>query len=68
MANRNAQFLTVIDSDTISEILESIALHHGITAEQALAEVADDHADHLLDYMNEPMRSTTAAIMQRWEF
>lgn len=65
MTNRNAQFLEIVDRDTHSAILESIATHYGITPEKALAEVTDEHAEHLLDYMNEPQRSATSALMQR---
>lgn len=65
MTNRNAQFLAVISSDTKATILESIARHYGITAEQAFAEVADDQAEHLLDYMVEPQRTATSVLMQR---
>ena len=65
MANRNAQFLAVIDGDTKTAILESIAVHYGITSEQAYAEVADEQAEHLLDYMVEPQRTAASVLMQR---
>ena len=65
MTNRNAQFLSVIDGDTKAAILEPIAGHYGITAEQAFAEVADEQAEHLLDYMIEPLRTATSVLMQR---
>lgn len=63
--NRNAQFLSVIDGDAKAAILASIAGHYGITPEEAYAEVSDDQAEHLLDYMVEPMRSATSILMQR---
>lgn len=68
MTNRNAQFLSVVDGDTKAAILESIAGHYGITAEQAFAKIADEQAEHLLDYMIEPMRSATSVVMQRRGF
>jgi len=68
MTNRNAQFLSVVDGDTKAAILESIAGHYGITAEQAFAKIADEQAEHLLDYMVEPMRSATSVVMQRRGF
>jgi len=68
MSNLNAQFLAAIDGDTRAEILESIAAHYGITSEQAFAEVTDDQAEHLLDFMIEPLRSATSVIMQRRGF
>jgi hypothetical protein len=68
MANRNAQFLSKIDSEAKALILDSIAVHYGITPEEAYAEVADENAEHLLDYMIEPQRSATSVLMQRRGF
>ncbi len=65
LTSRNAQFLSVIDGDTKSAIVQSIADHYGITAEQAFAEVTDEQSEHLLDYMVEPERSAASALMQR---
>lgn len=65
MANRNAQFLSKIDSKAKALILDSIAVHYGITPEEAYAEVADENAEHLLDYMVEPHRSAASVLMQR---
>lgn len=65
MTNRNAQFLSEIDSKTKALILESISAHYGITPQEAYAEVADEQAEHLLDYLIEPQRSATSALMQR---
>ncbi|MDH4602427.1 hypothetical protein [Pseudomonas syringae] len=65
MANRNAQFLAVIDASTKALILESIAVHLGINSEEAFAEVTDVEAEHLLDYMAEPHRTAASALMQR---
>jgi hypothetical protein len=65
MTNRNVQFLSVIDSDAKNAILESIAVHIGITPQEAFAEVAGDEAEHLLDYMPEPQRGATLVLMQR---
>lgn len=68
MTNRNALFLSVIDANTKADILDSIAKQYGITAEKALAEVSDDQAEDLLDYLVEPMRSATSVVMQRRGF
>ncbi|MNG20791.1 hypothetical protein D3C84_1050760 [compost metagenome] len=62
---RNVQFLSRIDSETKSSILQSIASHIGITPQEAYAEVAGEEAEHLLEYMVEPQRSATSALMQR---
>ncbi|MBA1280276.1 hypothetical protein [Stutzerimonas stutzeri] len=65
MANRNEQFLSVIDGKAKTLILDSIAAHYGITSQQAYAEVTDAEAEHLLDYLVEPQRSAASALMQR---
>ncbi|MBA1280298.1 hypothetical protein [Stutzerimonas stutzeri] len=65
MSNRNATFLTDVDGGTRAAILEAIAKYYGITPEEAFDEVADEQAEHLLDYMVEPMRSATWVLMQR---
>ena len=65
MVNQDKQFLSVIDGDTKAAILGSIADHYGITVEKAYAEVAADDSEHLLDYMQEPLRSATSLLMQR---
>ncbi|RBB97381.1 hypothetical protein C3E97_028135 [Pseudomonas sp. MWU12-2115] len=65
MANRNEEFLSVVDSDTKAAILKSIARHYGITSEEAFAEVTNAKAEHLLDYMVEPQRAATSLLMQR---
>jgi len=66
MANRNEAFLSAIDSEAKAVILEAIASRNSITAEDAYAEVVDAEAEHLLDYMVEPQRSATSALMQRY--
>lgn len=69
MATNNGQltkrFFDAIDDATRDEIIESIADHYGITRDAARQEVTDDDAEHLLDYMIEPMRTATSALMQR---
>lgn len=66
MPHRNEEFLSVIDSKTKAVILESIAVHYGKTPEEIYASVTDGEAEHLLDYMIEPHRSATSALMQRY--
>ena len=65
MVNRNEEFLSAVDSKTRDEILASIANHYGITTEEAYAEVADEKAEPLLDYLVEPHRSAASGLMQR---
>lgn len=64
MANNNARFRELIDPASKSEILTNIATHYGISPEAAFDEVTADNAEHLLDYMVEPMRGATSVLMQ----
>jgi len=65
MVNLNEKFLSVVDSDTKSSILQAVAEHYEITPSQAYEEVTDPGAEHLLDYLVEPVRSATSLLMQR---
>ena len=62
--NITARFLNAIDPRTKDAILNSIANHYGISQADAYEEVTDDEAEHLLDYLVEPMRSATSVMMQ----
>lgn len=62
--NITARFLNSIDPRTKDAILNSIAKHYGISQADAYEEVTDDEAEHLLDYLVEPMRSATSVMMQ----
>ena len=64
-AKINQVFLDAADSKTNGEILESIAKAYGISAQEALTEVVGDEAEHLLDYLAEPLRSAVSVLMQR---
>jgi hypothetical protein len=63
--SQTAKFLSVIDVRTKNDILTNIASHYGITVSEALAEVTDRNAEHLLDYVTGPMRAATSVLMQR---
>lgn len=65
MMNKNAKFLAVIDSATRDEILAGIGKHYGLNAKAAYDEVANESAEHLLDYLVEPQRTAASALMQR---
>jgi predicted nucleic acid-binding protein len=60
-----SQFLLIIPVQTKNEILDNIANHYGISRQDALSEVTDDEAEHLLDYVTGATRSATSALMQR---
>lgn len=58
-------FFAVIDAATRNDILESIAKHYGISTADAMAEVIDDDAEHLLDYLTGNVRTATSLLMKR---
>lgn len=62
-AQINATFLKTIARADKDYVLSNIAKHYGCTREEALAEVLDDDAEHLLDYMVGPARWTTQKQM-----
>jgi hypothetical protein len=64
-AQINTKFLQATDAATRSAILANIAKHYGITSEEAYAEVTDEEAEHLLDYVTGPERSATSLLMKR---
>lgn len=64
-AAKTTQFLASVTPETKNDILDNIAQHYGITREQAYAEVTDDEAEHLLDYVTGPTRSGVSLFMSR---
>lgn len=64
-ALRTAEFLSFVAKETKDAILKNIADHYGKPSEEILEAVTDADAEHLLDYMREPLRSATSALMQR---
>ena len=63
--NVASKLFAVIDSKSRAAILANIAAHYGISSEDALAEVTDQHAEHLLDYVTGSARSATSVLIQR---
>lgn len=64
-ARINAAFLEATDAATKAAILANIAAHYGITSAEAFAEVTDEEAEHLLDYVTGPQRAATSLLMKR---
>lgn len=63
---RNKLFLilSAVDESTKAKIVNSIAKHYGTSKEVIIEEITDnDDAHHLLEYMIEPMRTTTSCLM-----
>lgn len=67
-ASINSKFLSTVDAATKARILQCIAQHYDISSEEALAEVTDSEAEHLLDYMTGAERSATSLLIQRYGF
>ena len=63
--NATKFFLGSIDSETRNAIISNIANHYGISESQALAEVTDDEAASLLDYLTGITRTATSLLMKR---
>lgn len=63
-AHINALFLGSIDKASRTEILQSMATHYGITPREAMSELVDEDAEHILDYLTEPVRSAAHVLMQ----
>ena len=64
-ATKTTEFLAVVDLATKNDILDNVAKHYGITREQAYAEITDDDAEHILDYVTGPMRAGASLLMKR---
>lgn len=64
-ALRTKEFLAFVGKETKDAILKNIADHYGKPSEEILEAITDADAEHLLDYMREPLRSDTSALMQR---
>ena len=64
-AQITAAFFAATDARTKNAILDNIAANYGISRAEAFAEVTDEEAEHLLDYVTGPQRSATSIIMQR---
>lgn len=62
---RAKTFFRLIDPKTKALILDKIAKHYGITADEAYAEVTHDDAESLLDYITGPERTATSLMMKR---
>lgn len=64
-AETTVKFFAATDAKTRAEVLANIAKHYGITQAEALAEVTDDEAEHLLDYVTGPARAAVRVLMQK---
>ena len=61
----NNAFLNATDAKTKNSILAAIASHYGITSAEAMAEVIDVEAEHLLDYLTGSVRTAASLLMKR---
>ena len=63
-AQVNKKFLAMLEVRTKAVILDNIAKHYGITADEAYAEVTEDEAEHLLDYVTGPLLPAAHLLMK----
>ncbi|MBA1280568.1 MULTISPECIES: hypothetical protein [Pseudomonadaceae] len=61
----NTRFLDKIEPEARAMVLDDIAERYGITPDEAYKEVTSDGAEHLLDYLVEPLRGATQVLMQK---
>lgn len=61
----NKKFLSLTDAKVCDEVLTHIANHYRITKEEALVEISDEEAEHLLDYLTGSVRTATSLLMRR---
>ena len=59
------RLLTALQPSTVALILENIASHYGITPTEAKAEVIDDEAEDILDYVTGSVRTATSLQLKR---
>jgi hypothetical protein len=59
------EFLSTTDAETQASVINAIAKHYGCSQDEAFAEITDKDAEHLLDYLTEPVRSAIHLIMKR---
>lgn len=70
MANSeiNAQFLKAIGSIAASMVLNAIAEHYEVSADDIYKEVTGEGAEKILDYMTGPERSAAHVLYQKYGF
>lgn len=59
------RLFSLLQPQTVAIILENIANHYGISAVDAKAEVLDDEAESILDYVTGSVRTATSLQMKR---
>lgn len=60
---KNIEFFDLAHDQIKSDVLENIASHYCITQEEALKQVTDEGAEHLLDYITGPRRRGIYLVM-----
>jgi len=53
------------DSKTRDEVLSAVAIQYGISKEEALEEITNEQAEHLLDYLTGTTRTAISLLMRR---
>lgn len=64
---KNRALLDKFDTKTQAEVLKSIAKNYRCSVAEIEAEIFDEEAECLLDYMTEPHRNALCALINRKE-
>lgn len=64
----NAQFLNAIGSIAASMVLNAIAKHYGVSADDIRKELTGEGAEKILDYMTDPERSAAHVLYLKHGF
>ena len=63
-AKINKAFLNFTDAATRAAILQNVASHYEISVDEAYEELTSGGAEHLLDYITDPLRWQIARAMR----
>lgn len=61
----NKQFFSVTDAKTTDEVLSAVASHYRISKTEAFAEITDENAEHLLEYLTGTVRDAISVLMRK---
>lgn len=64
-AQKNYSFIRSASSSVRQEIFQNVASNYGITCSEAMNEIIQADAEHLLDYLTGSVRTATSVLMRR---
>lgn len=66
METLNKKFINSLDSKTKSVVLSNIAQHYGISESEAYAEVIDEGAENIMDYITGSVRQAVSLLFNKF--